>query len=107
MIRRFNTENLNLIKDFVNNKDVINDENRLLNLEKESEKLIKRKYLYSLNFASINNESEVAPYIAIYEIPDANPILLDSVYIKLSPRIKNSKYGKLLKNYLSEIKKIN
>ncbi len=107
MIRRFNTENLNLIKDFVNNKDVINDENRLLNLEKESERLIKRKYLYSLNFASINNESEVAAYIALYEIPDANPILLDSVYSKLSPRIKNSKYGRLLKNYLSEIKKIN
>ena len=100
MIRRFNTENLNLIKDFVNNKDVINDENRLLNLEKESERLIRRKYLYSLNFASIHNESEVAPYIALYEIPDANPILLDSVFSKLSPKIKDSKYGKLLLEYL-------
>ena len=100
MIRRFNTENLNLIKDFVNNKDIINDENRLLNLEKESERLMRRKYLYSLNFASIHNESEVAPYIALYEIPDANPILLDSVFIKLSPKIKDSKYGKLLLEYL-------
>ena len=100
MIRRFNTENLNLIKDFVNNKDVINDENRLLNLEKESERLIRRKYLYSLNFASIHNKSEVAPYIALYEIPDANPILLDSVFSKLSPKIKDSKYGKLLLEYL-------
>jgi len=100
MIRRFNTENLNLIKDFVKNKDVINDENRLLNLEKESERLMRRKYLYSLNFASIHNESEVAPYIALYEIPDANPILLDSVFIKLSPKIKDSKYGKLLLEYL-------
>ena len=100
MIIRFNTENLNLIKDFVNNKDVINDENRLLNLEKESERLTRRKYLYSLNFASIHNDSEVAPYIALYEIPDANPILLDSVFSKLSPKIKDSKYGKLLLEYL-------
>tara|TARA_B110000263_G_C15278380_1_gene497004 strand:+ start:334 stop:972 length:639 start_codon:yes stop_codon:yes gene_type:complete len=104
MLKKFNDKNLSLIKDFINNKDVVEKNKRLIDFENESNKLLKRRYLFSLNFASMHSDKEIAPYISLYEIPDANPILLDSVYSKLTMNIKNSKYGKLFGEYLDEIK---
>ena len=64
----------------------------------------KRKYLYTVNFALNNKDSEVAPYIALSEIYDANINLLDTINKVLTPEIKASKYGKKLEEFIAERK---
>ena len=62
------------------------------------ENLIRKKYLYTLNFSITNSENEISPYIAVTQIPDANIELLRKLYDTLPVRIKESKYGKILRN---------
>ncbi len=40
------------------------------------------------------------PYIAVSQIPDANINLLRKLYDTLPNKIKNSKYGKILKKII-------
>lgn len=67
-------------------------------------KNVKRGYIYAINFALNNKGSYIAPYIALYEIPDANQKYLDSIAQVLSPQVAASKYGKALKEYLEKSK---
>ena len=74
------------------------------NLEKDYNRMIRRKYLYTTNFALSNSDSEAAAYIALTELYDANIKLLDTINKKLSMVVKNSTYGKRLDKYISKIK---
>ena len=74
------------------------------NLEEDYNRMIKRKYLYTTNFALSNSNSEAAAYIALTELYDANIKLLDTINKKLSMEVKNSIYGKRLDKYISKIK---
>ena len=74
------------------------------NLEEDYNRMIKRKYLYTTNFALSNSDSEAAAYIALTELYDANIKLLDTINKKLSIDVKNSIYGKRLDKYISKIK---
>lgn len=74
------------------------------NLEKDYNKMIRRKYLYTTNFALSNSGYEAAAYIALTELYDANIKLLDTINKKLSMDVKNSVYGKRLDKYISKIK---
>ena len=74
------------------------------NLEKDYNRMIRRKYLYTTNFALSNSDSEAAAYIALTELYDANIKLLDTINKKLSIDVKNSIYGKRLDKYISKIK---
>jgi len=56
--------------------------------------LLKRRYLYALNFASTHGDNVIAPFIALTEVYDANIIFLDTVASKLTDKVKASKYGK-------------
>ena len=56
--------------------------------------LLKRRYLYALNFASTHGDNVIAPFIALTEVSDANIIFLDTVASKLTDKVKASKYGK-------------
>ncbi|MDW5289915.1 DUF4369 domain-containing protein [Formosa sp. PL04] len=67
--------------------------------------LIKRKYLYTVNYAINHSGAEIAPYLALSEIYDANVKWLDTINSSLTPEIKSSKYGKQLQSYLEDIKK--
>ncbi|MEZ7894182.1 MAG: DUF4369 domain-containing protein, partial [Polaribacter sp.] len=49
------------------------------NLEEDYNRMIKRKYLYTTNFALSNSDSEAAAYIALTELYDANIKLLDTI----------------------------
>ena len=51
-----------------------------------------------------NRESEVAPYLALSEIYDANVKWLDTINNSLTPKIKGSKYGKELQIFIDKIK---
>lgn len=80
------------------------DPNSTVKIESEKEKLIIRKYLYTANFAVVNGKSEVAPYIALTEIPDANLKLMDTIQKSMSPKVAKSKYGKRLTEWINERK---
>lgn len=100
----FQNRKLDLLKE---NFDAVkaNDSIKSEALYQQSERLLKLKYASTINFALRNNDSEVSPYIAIYEIPDSNVKYLDSIYNNLTDRVKQSYYGKKLGNALEEFEK--
>lgn len=96
IIRKYNMQNLDLLEIFYN-AQIENNQTRIDSVNSELENLIRKKYLYTLNFSITNSENEISPYIAVSQIPDANLDLLRKVYDTLPKRIKESKYGKILK----------
>jgi gas vesicle protein len=103
MAAKFQNRNLEMIKEnFEAQKE--NNQKKLEALEKESKQLIRRNYLYTANFALNNSSSEVAPYLALTKLANANIVLLDTINASLSEEIKNSTYGKALRSYLGKIK---
>ena len=96
IIRKYNMQNLDLLEIFYN-AQIENNQTRIDSVNSELENLIRKKYLYTLNFSITNSENEISPYIAVSQIPDANLDLLRKVYDTLPERIKESKYGKILK----------
>ena len=95
IIRKFNSQNLDLLEIFYN-AQIENNKKRIDSVNTQLNNLITRKYLYSLNFATNNSEYEISPYIAVSQIADANVDLLIQLYDTLPENIKNSKYGKIL-----------
>lgn len=73
-------------------------------LATDYKKLVRRRFLFTTNFAISNKDSEAAPYIALTELYDANLYLLDTINNSLTDRVKNSEYGKRLSNFVSKIK---
>jgi hypothetical protein len=99
VMTKFNDQNLELIEaSFLAQKD--NDSIKLDSLNKVSNALFKRKYTYTIQYALNHNNSEVAPYLALYEIPNANPVYVDSIYKGLTEKVKQSYYGNKLKERL-------
>jgi hypothetical protein len=84
--------NLEFIKAQLNN-----DQESIVALDKKVSKLMRSKYLRSIQFALNNKKSSVAAYIGAREISEANVIYLDSIYNGLSKKAKNTIYGKELK----------
>ena len=70
----------------------------------DSDNLLRRKYLYAINFAMNNRDSEIAPYIALAEIYNANVKYLDTIYNALPKDIASSKYGVELDKFIKERK---
>jgi hypothetical protein len=70
------------------------------------ENVIKRKYLYAINFARNHADYEIAPYIALYEIANAQLRYLDTINNALTPKVAKSKYGKQLSEYIGERRKL-
>jgi len=103
MITQFNNQNLDVIKAQLE-AQVSGDTAEVNTKTEEANNLLKRKYLYAVNFAINNKESEVSPYIALSEIYDANTTYLDTIYKALPKHIANSKYGIELEKYLKQRK---
>ena len=104
MASRFNNQNLDLIKDNFDAQRA-NDTTKLNTTLENHNKLIKRKYLYTINFAINNKDNDIAPYIVLSEIYDANIKYLDTVNQSLTPEVKASKYGKALQEFITQRKK--
>ena len=101
--RRFQNERLEFIKkDFDANK--ANDQELVIQLEKDYKKLARKRVLFTTNFALSNSDTEVAPYIALTEMYDASLKMLDTVNSSLSDKVKTSDYGKRFQEYLDNIK---
>ena len=95
IIRNYNLQNLDLLEIFYN-AQINNNQKTIDSVNEKLESLIKRKYLYSLNFSITNSANEISPYIVVSQIPDVNIDLLRKVYDTLPEDIKVSKYGKVL-----------
>jgi len=96
MIEKFNLDDfkltqLNQLAEKSGKQEFINATNI------DYDNFLKRKYLYTVNFAINNKHLEIAPYIAVTQIPGANPKYLDTIYKSLPEAIKASKYGLKLK----------
>lgn len=96
IMAKFNDQNLDLIKESFEPKKE-NDTTSNIDYEEKYNSILKRKYLYTINFAVTHNTSEVSPYLAVTEIADANPKFLDTIYNSLEANLKTSLYGKKLK----------
>ena len=66
--------------------------------------LVRRRYFYTTNFAVNHSDNEIAPYLALTELFDANITLLDTINNTLTPKVKISKYGKALGKFIADIK---
>lgn len=84
----------------------VNNAQKLDSLNRRAEKLTTRNYLDAINFAVNNAKHEVAPYIALTEIYDANIKYLDTIQKSMSPEVAKSKYGKQLTTFIMERKKL-
>ncbi len=95
IIRRFNFEELDLIKSSIE-MTKLKQNDSLIKIQEKIQALNKRKALYNLNFAVNNGNSSVAPLIAINNFSESK-VLLDTIIKSMDKEIVNSKYGKELK----------
>tara|TARA_B100000575_G_C23097126_1_gene632813 strand:- start:52 stop:783 length:732 start_codon:yes stop_codon:yes gene_type:complete len=90
--RKFNDQNLSLMEKFYQAQ--IDQNNKLADsLQYKIDNLLNRRYLYTINFAANNTDQNIAPYLALTRVFDANLSLLDSIAVKMTPQVKESKYG--------------
>ena len=102
--RKFNDQNLELMK----NKFLAQarGKNKIIDsLQSKIDNLLKRRYLYTINFAAQNANENVAPYLVLTQVFDANLALLDSIAYKMTQEVKNSKYGKEFLLFLEKRRK--
>ena len=104
--RKFQNERLDFIKKDFDAKRA-KDEDLIKQLEEDYKRLVRRRVLYTTNFALTNSDSEVAPYLGLTEMYDASLQMLDTVNNTLSTRVKNSDYGKRFQEYINSIKAAN
>lgn len=67
--------------------------------------VLKRRYLYTVNFALNHRNREVAPYVVLTEIPNVGLKYLDTIQKSLPEKIKQSLYGKkMMELYKARVK---
>lgn len=101
---RFNGQKLDLIQKNMEASKAANVK-QLDSIALAAEKLLKRRYLFTANFALNNAKNDVGPYIALSEIYDANIKYLDTIRKGMSPEIAKSHYGKMLTKFVADRKK--
>ena len=99
--KKFNEQNLELIEGFYK-AQLKKNSKKSDSLQQKIDNLLRRRYLYTINFAAQNTDQNIAPYLALTEVYDANLSLLDSIAVKMTPEVRNSKYGIEFVNYLKE-----
>ena len=98
-MNKFHNQSLDLMRAAAD-PEIQSDSVAIDSIQKLSDKVILRGYLYSLNFALNNSDSYVSPYLALTNATNANPVYLDSIYKGLSEEVAASKYGLQLKEYV-------
>ncbi len=97
----FIEQNLNLIQNELK-AGKLQQSKVLDSLSKEKQVMTKRRYLRVINFALNTKEHEVSPYVLLFDVYDANLKYLDSIHNLYPTKIKESKYGKLLKKHIED-----
>lgn len=81
-----------------------NDLENSQSLRKQAEKQNLKKYIYTINFALNNADTEAAAYITLTELVNANVKYLDSINNSLTKKVQQSLYGKKLAEFVATIK---
>ena len=105
VVSRYVDQNLDLVQkrfEFFKTKN----EAELAKIQTEQDNILKRKYLYTTNFAVNHADYDVAPYVAVAEIYDINLKYLDTIQKSMTPKIAKSLYGKKLNELITERKKL-
>src|SRR5690606_5918946 len=101
---RYVIKNLSLIEERLKMGNDVADSS-LIKIEQKQRALLSNKYLATINFAINHKDREVSPYLMLSEVYDSNIKYLDTVYNSLTPKIKDSKYGKELESFILNRKK--
>jgi hypothetical protein len=104
MAQKFNDMRLDLFKANLEAEQA-QDQKLLDSLNRIYKSLIRRRYLYTANFSVNHSDKEVAPYLALTELYNANISLLDTINNSLTSDIQDSKYGKQLDRFITVVKK--
>ena len=104
VISQFNYEELDLLTAYLQAQINQNNDSLAL-LVRQSASLAKRKILFTANFAVNNNTSVIAPYLALYNLTSGSKTLLDTIAASMSDDVRNSSYGKHLRDYLADPEK--
>ncbi len=104
IINRYSDKNLELIEQSFEARTNGND-SLAISLDKTQSSILAKKYLATISYALSNNDFEVSPYLMVSHVNDAKINYLDSVYNNLTPKIKDSKYGKDLESLIQSRKK--
>ena len=104
VVSRFVDQDLDLIEKRINalKDNKIGDAARI---EEEQKGILKRKYLYTTNFAVNYGDYEVAPYVALAEIYDINLKYMDTIQKSMTPKVAKSLYGKKLTDFIAARKR--
>ena len=104
VVSRFVDQDLDLIEKRINalKNNKIEEAARI---EEEQKGILKRKYLYTTNFAVNHGDYEVAPYVALAEIYDINLKYMDTIQKSMTPKVAKSLYGKKLNDFIAARKK--
>ena len=104
VVSRFVDQDLDLIEKRINAlKD--NKIEEAARIEEEQKGILKRKYLYTTNFAVNHGDYEVAPYVALAEIYDINLKYMDTIQKSMTPKVAKSLYGKKLTDFIAARKR--
>ena len=98
MMTKYKEENLSLIK---NRIEYYSKEKELNIINNKLANLKKREMFFIINYSLNNADSEISPFIATKFLYDANKKYLDTIYKSLNQKVKQSKYGLLLKERLT------
>jgi len=102
--QQFNGQELDFVKERFDAQRA-NDTAKLSQIDRNEKNLMRRKVLYTTNFAVNHGQYEVAPYIALTELYYANFQLLDTIHKSLSPTVIKSKYGQEFERLMQTIAK--
>lgn len=101
MVARYRDRNLELIEKQLN--ALKSNEDSLANVyANQQQRLRSTQYLATINYAKNHNDLELAPFLMLSEVYDANLKYHDTIYKLLTPKIKDSKYGKALESFIQE-----
>ncbi len=100
MMKRYNDKNLELIQAYYNAAKAGKD-SLARALDGQQQKLTAARFLATINFAKNNQELAIAPYLMLTEASEANISYHDTIYQSLSPKIKDSRYGKQLESFIN------
>ncbi len=103
LLYRYSDQSLELIEKSFNAKRDGQD-SIVEALDKTQQSIIAKKYLATISYALSNPDLEIAPYLMVNAVSNARLKYLDSVYNTLSPKIKDSKYGKDLESLIQSRK---
>lgn len=103
VVSRFVDQDLEIVKKKFDALKSKND-NVMESLNLKQDAIVKRKYLYTTNFAVNHSDYEIAPYLAVAEIYDINLKYLDTIDKSMTPSVSKSLYGKQLKDLIKERK---